>query len=229
MSVLIAALSLVILYSGAKKYFVTMPATYPPSFEDYVSWVALRTEKPVTMVYLGSPLVVHRVAYFVNTGMVPHTFTNVDFNAFSPQTYLGPGMRTILFWDTNTPQGTEYLQQVPRGFGAPVAFRDSSGNIWGYAATNSPEVSLDPIDGSSRGWNSLTGTPARAVLLLLLTAILVTTALGLRNRFSWPRLSFQAERQSSAEASDTAIAGNDAFEVELSFRIRVSPRKQKQP
>ncbi|HSA99612.1 MAG TPA: hypothetical protein VLE49_03100, partial [Anaerolineales bacterium] len=219
----------VILYSGAKKYFVTMPETYPPSFEDYVSWVALRAEKPSALVYLGSPLVAHRVAYFVNTKMVPHTFLNVDFNSFSPQAYAGPGVRTILFWEANTQQGYEYLQQVPHGFGTPVAFHDISGNIFGYAATNSPEISLESQAESSRGWNSLAGTPAQTILLLLLAGILVAGVYGLRGRFSWPHLSFRAEQQDQEGTSDTAIEKSDTFDVEFSFRIRISPRKQNRP
>jgi hypothetical protein len=59
-SVLIAILSLGILYAGAKKYFVTMPQTYPPSFEDFASWVALRTEEPVQIIYFG-PINSHTV------------------------------------------------------------------------------------------------------------------------------------------------------------------------
>lgn len=224
-SLLIAAISLSALYAGAKKYFVTMPETYPPSFEDYVAWVALQTEKPSAIVYLGSPMLVHRVAYFVSTRMVPHTYLSTDFSSFTPEPYAGPGVQTILFWDANA-QGYEYLKHVPAGFGAPVAYHDNVGNVWGYATTNSPAVNLEWQAGSSNGWDSLTGTPARTVLLLLLAGILLVGAVGLRNRFSLPRLSFDAGRPVREEESNTAIDRSEAFDVEISFRIRVSPRKQ---
>lgn len=224
-SLLIAAISLSALYAGAKKYFVVMPETYPPSFEDYVAWVALQTEKPSAIVYLGSPMLVHRVAYFVSTRMVPHTYLSTDFSSFTPEPYAGPGVQTILFWDANA-QGNEYLKHVPDGFGTPVAYHDNVGNVWGYATTNSPAVNLEWQAGSSNGWDSLTGTPARTVLLLLLAGILLVGGIVLRNRFSLPHLSFDAGRSVREEESNTAIDRSDAFDVEISLRIRVSPRKR---
>ena len=225
-SVLIAALSLGILYAGAKKYFVTMPQTYPPSFEDFASWVALRTEEPVQIIYFGPINVAHRVAYFVNTKMVPHTYLSVDLSALSLQEYIKPNTPAVLFWEINTPAGLEFLERVPADFKTPVAYYDNAGNLLGYAATNSPDVHLEWRAGSSGGWNSLTRTPARNILLLLLAGILLAGVLGLRNRFSWPRLSFEMERQAQEEASDPAVEKSDTFEVEFSFRIRVSPRKR---
>ncbi|MGE5775805.1 MAG: ArnT family glycosyltransferase [Chloroflexota bacterium] len=224
-SLLIAAISLGTLYAGAKKYFVTMPETYPPSFEDYVAWIALHTEKPSAIVYLGASVTAHRVAYLVNTRVVPHTFLSTEFSSFTPEPYAGPGVQTILFWDASS-QGTEYLDHVPAGFGAPVPYRDNVGNVWGYATTNSPEVNLEWRAGSSDGWDSLTGTPVWTVLLVLLAAILLVGAVGLRNRFSLPRLSFDAGKQVQGEASNTAIDKSEAFDVEISLRIRVSPRKR---
>ncbi|MBN2117847.1 MAG: glycosyltransferase family 39 protein [Anaerolineales bacterium] len=225
-SVLIAVLSLVILYAGAKKYFVTMPQTYPPSFEDFASWVALRTEAPVQIIYLGPINVAHRVAYFVNTKMVPHTYMSVDLSVLSLQEYIKPDMPAVLFWEINTPAGLEFLERVPAGFQTPVAYYDNAGNVLGYAATNSPDVRLVWSAGSSGGWSSLTRTPARNILLLLLAGILLAGVFGLWNRFSWPRLSFEMERQAQEEASDPAVETSDTFEVEFSFRIRMSPRKR---
>jgi hypothetical protein len=228
-SVLIAAISLSIFYAGAKKYFVTMPDTYPPAFEDYVSWVAWRTEKPVEIIYLGPTNVPHRVAYTVNTKMAPHTYLNVDFKTFSPQEHIVPGMPTILFWDANTQEGYEFLERVPKGFSKPVAYQDKAGNILGYAATNAPGILLAWKPGPLDGWASLTDTPARAVLLLLLTGIVLAGAFGLRKRVSLPRLSFETGRQVQNETSDPPAEKSDALEVELSFRIRVSPRKRNPP
>ncbi len=228
-SVLIAVMSLSILYSGMKKYFVTMPETYPPSFEDFACWVAWRTEEPVEMIYLGRADIPHRVAYLINARMVPHTYLSVDLNAFSPAEYLKPDMPTVLFWETNTKEGNPYLEKVPAGFSTPIAFRDKSGNILGYATTNSRDVSLEWKAGFSSGWSSLTHTPVRGILLLLLMGILLVGAFGLRNRFSLPRLSFETGRHVQEETPDTAMEKSDAFEVEFSIRVRVSPRKRNRP
>ncbi|RPJ28958.1 MAG: hypothetical protein EHM33_02600 [Chloroflexi bacterium] len=229
MSVLIAAVLLGILYSGAQKYFVTMPETYPPSFEDIVSWSAWRTEKPVEIVYIGRTDIAHRVAYLINAKMVPHTYLNVDIDIFSPREHLKPDLPTILFWETNTKEGFPHLQQVPDGFGAPVAFHDRNGNVVGYASTNLPGISLERKAAFSSGWSSLTDTPVRNILLFLLVGIFLTGLWGLRNRFSWPRLSVETGEQVQGEVSDAGVEKSDAFDIELSLRIRISPRKRNRP
>ncbi len=226
-NVLVVVASLGILYAGAKRYFVIMPATYPPSLEDLATWVAWRTEKPVEIIYIGRTDIPHRVAYLVTSKMVPHTYLNIDLNAFSPREHLKADMPTVLFWETNTKEGLAYLQKVPAGFSAPVAYRDKAGDVIGYATTNSPDVHLAWKAGLFGGWSSLTGTPVRTILLLLLMGILLAGALWLRNRFSWPRLSFEAGRQVQGNEADPDPERGDSFEIDFSFRIRVSPRKRK--
>jgi 4-amino-4-deoxy-L-arabinose transferase-like glycosyltransferase len=251
LSVLIAVASLVILYSGVKRYFVTMPETYPPSFEDYVSWVAWQTEQPIEIVYIGRSDVPHRVAYLINTRMVPHTYLTVDLNAFSPREHLNSDLPTVLFWETSTKEGLPHLERVPASFSAPVVFRNKDGYVLGYATTNSADISLELRSGFSSGWSSLINTPVWNILLVLLIAIFLVVIFGFASRFSWPRLMFPngqlAEENEGKdrmltgddpepgvlvqeeEGSDTHPKKSEAFDIEFSFRIRISPRKRNRP
>lgn len=251
MSFLVAIVSLIILYSGVKKYFVTMPETYPPAFEDYVSWVAWKNLKPVDVIYIGRADVPHRVAYLITTRMVPHTYSTLDLQAFSPQEHVRLDQPTVLFWETSSREGVPHLERVPAGFQAPVVVRDPSGNILGYASSNSDDVDLQWRAGFASGWSSLTGTPVRNILLLLLVGMFLTALLGLVARFSWPHLMFSMEKPAEEieqkdqmllaeqggdpeqtarvqpeETSSPLPRKSKGFEVEFSFRVRISPRKR---
>ena len=66
---LIVAVSSMLLFSGMREYFITMPIRNPPLFEDIVSWIAWRNEEPFNIIYLDSTeKTPHRVEYHVNTG-----------------------------------------------------------------------------------------------------------------------------------------------------------------
>ena len=227
-SALIGLISIAVLYAGAQKYFVTMPNTYPPSFEDFAAWVAWRTEKPMQLVYLGRTDIPHRVAYFVNTKMSPHIYTNLEPSAFSAQNVLSPDLPVVLFVETNTIEGLSYLQQPPAGFSAPVAYRDKAGNVLGYMMTNAAGIPLDwkvsPLD----GWNSLAKSPARNILLVLLGGLLLLGIFGLRNRVAWPSRSIEPGEQVRPEDAKSP-EGSDAFEIEFHFRIRFPSRRKKFP
>ncbi len=227
-SILIGAISIAILYAGTKKYFVTMPETYPPSFEDFASWVAWRTKKPAVLIYLGRTDVAHRVAYVINTKMAPHIYLNLDPSAFPLQDVLMPELPTVLFVETNTKEGLPYLQQPHAGFTAPIAFYNKAGSVLGYTMTNSSDIPLTWKPESIDGWNSLTESPARNILLVLLIGVLLVGLIGLWNRLAWPRLSLETGKQIHRE-EDKSTERSDAFEVELHFRIRFPSRKKNPP
>jgi 4-amino-4-deoxy-L-arabinose transferase-like glycosyltransferase len=224
-SALVAVVLLTVLYAGVKKYFVTMPETFPPSFEDFASWVAWRTEKPSELIYIGPTDIAHRLAYVVTTRMVPHTYRNVDPAAFSPEIDLRPDTQTILFWETNTKEGIPHLQQPPVGFGAPVAFLDKAGNVLGYTMTNASEVPLQWQAELTGGWNSIEG-PARNILLVLLFSMLLVGIVTLRSRFVWPRFSFETGKQLQQTEADEPTVTSDTFEIEFHFRVRFPSRRK---
>lgn len=226
-NVSMAILLFVILYFGVQRYFVQMPATYPPSYEDYVSWVAWSTEKPVQLIYLGPTDVAHRVAYLINNSLVPHTYINLDLNAFSPEEAIQPGVPTVVFAETSAKEGIPYLEKLPAGFGSLLDFRNKEGVTLGYAMTNSPEVQLDWNAGFSTGLDSLVNTPVRNLLLVLSILLLVLGALELRKRFRFPRLAFARTTDFPRETSIEQVEGN-VFELEFRLRIRLPGRKRDQ-
>ena len=216
-------------YYGAQRYFVAMPELYLSIFEDIVSWIAWRNDKPADLIYLGRTDIAHRVAYLVNVKMVPHGYASMDVNAFSPESSLSPNTPTILFAEVTTQDGISYLQQPPAGFDRPIAYHDKNGKILGYAMTNSPGVNLQPKAGLADGLHSLTDKPVRHVILILLLGMLVTATLGLRNRFAWPRVTVEAGNRDQETEADKSSEGSEGYEVDIRLRIRIPARKQKPP
>ena len=220
---------LVILYFGAQRYFVITPATYPPGYEDYASWVAWSTEKPVRLIYMGATDVAHRVAYLVNAQLVPHTYINSPISSALPMEAFQPDRPTVVFAETIVKQGYPYLEQPPAGFGPLLEYRDRLGNILGYAMANSPDVQLQWQAGYSSGWDSLTRTPVWVLLIILMIGILLVALWELRNRVRLPRLSIErGSRVEEESTSLTSIQGDD-FEIEFRLRIRRPSRKRNQP
>jgi 4-amino-4-deoxy-L-arabinose transferase-like glycosyltransferase len=227
-SVAVGLITVVVLYAGVQKYFVAMPQTYPPGFEDFASWVAWRAERPLDLVYVGRTDIAHRVAYLVSAKMVPHSYVNVDLNVFSPQDVLNPDKPTVLFVETNAKEGLSYLEKPPAGFSMPVPFLNRAGAILGYALTNSPGLSLAWKPGFSSGWDSLIDSPARTVLLVLLLGIVLVGAYGLQKRYAWPQISLETGNQPPQESAGAPERGG-TFEVEFHFRIRFPSRRKNPP
>jgi len=223
-SVSIEVISILILYAGVQNYFVKMPKTYPPSFEDFAAWVAWRTEKPHLLIYLGRTDVPHRLAYGIKTKMATHAYMNLDPNTFSPQDAM-LGLPTVLFVETKTKEGFSYLQKPSVDFGASVPFYDAFGNVAGYTLTNSSDTPLAWRVDLADGWNALMKSPAGNILLVLLTIILLVGIAILWRRFTWLNSSLETGEHIHRE-TDKSTEGSDAFEVEFHFRIRFPSRRK---
>jgi hypothetical protein len=219
------AIALTSLYFGFQRYFIRMPIDYPPPFEDIASWLAWRTDKPVTLVYLGGTHSPHRVEYLVNSAMVPHQYKSGLVSEFSPETDLDATEPAIIFVDS--PGGEEFpLQdQALEGFGKPVAYTYRDEYVTGYALTNT-SLDLNPKVGIADGINSLTNTPVRYVLAVLFATLCIAFVLLVRDSTGWPQKEIVLEigkRQSSPK--DTAL-GDGKPEFDFHLRIRIPPRKR---
>jgi hypothetical protein len=178
---------------------------------------------------MGATDVPHIVAYLINAGLVPHTYLNVALNLPLPAEAYQSDMPTVVFSETPVKLGYLYLEQPPDGFDLPYVFRDKLGNVLGYAMTNSPEIPLEWKAGFSSGWSSLTGTPVRGILVVLMIGILLMAIVELRSRVRLPQLSI--ERGSKVEEDSTSLTSiqGDDFVIEVRFRIRRPPRQRNQP
>ena len=134
---LIVAVSSMLLFSGMREYFITMPIRNPPLFEDIVSWIAWRTEEPFNIIYLDSTeKTPHRVEYHVNTGMVPHTYDSVSTYNFN---WENVPENSIVFLDP----GEESVPGPPSGFDNSATYVNMDGETIGYAWSDT-DVDLEP-------------------------------------------------------------------------------------
>jgi hypothetical protein len=191
--------------------------------------VAWKTKQPVRLIYMGGTDVPHVVAYLINAGLVPHTYLNVGLNMPLPAEAYQSDMPNVIFAETPVKLGYRYLEQPPDGYGPVYGFRDKLGNVLGYAMTNSPEIALEWKAGFSSGWSSLTGTPVRGILVVLMIGILLIATLELRTRVRLPQLSIERGSKVEEESTDLASIQGDDFVIEFRFRIRRPPRQRNQP
>lgn len=171
---LIGLILAVSIYCGITRYFVTMPKAYPPWFEDIVAWVAWRTEKPVEIIYVGNGNTTHRIAYLVNSHMVPHTYKSIDTKGFSLNTDLDPNTPTIVFYEAGPDSDPAILLHPSKGYDTLTSYYNQGGDVIGFALTNS-RVNLHPRSGLNDGLHSLTDTPVRFLLVGLLAATFAVT------------------------------------------------------
>lgn len=226
-STILTAVALASAYLGFQRYYVKMPVDYPALFEDTVSWLAWRTEKPVEIIYLSETQVPHRVEYLINAGMIPHTYRSMLISEFSSETDLAGNTPTMIFVDS--PHEDKFpLQGLDlNGFGKAVSYKYKNEYITGYATTNTG-IDLNPNVGVADGLNSLRDTPVRYVLLGLFI-LLVTTILLITQRIvGWPRKEFLLEIGKKRTETGQSIAGdsNDKSEFDFHLRIRIPPRKR---
>jgi hypothetical protein len=163
--ILLAIASIVILYFGVQKYFVSMPAIYPPLFEDIASWIAWKTERPADLIYLGQDDKPHRVEYLLNANLVHHKYRSLLLNDFSPDIISTENKPTIIFIESKDEISKLTIQKLP-GFSVPIPYQYTDGTIIGYVMTNTV-IDLTPKVDREEGWGSLTDTPVRWILIVL--------------------------------------------------------------
>lgn len=133
----IAILSVALVFSGLREYFIVMPMRNPPLFEDIASWIAWRTEEPLTIFFLDSTeKTPHRVEYHVNTQMMPHKFDSVAPYEFDWQKLPE---NSIVFIES----GENNLPAPPPAFNNSSTYTNKDGETIGYARTNT-NVDLQP-------------------------------------------------------------------------------------
>lgn len=178
----IAAACLVIVVFGLRAYFITMPATYPPSFEIIAFWISGKIEIPVHLIYVGQPEKAYRLEKFMNTAGMPHEYRGILPEEFSPPTGL-PDTPTVIFIESQKGQGTPWLRTQLAGYHQPVPYNDKDGKLIGYAMANI-DVDLEPRIGFDVGLRSLVEKPVRFVLILLVFALILFGYLTFRHRGS---------------------------------------------
>ena len=126
-----------IVFNGMRQYFIVMPEHNPPLFEDIVSWIAWRNEKPLTLVFIGTDAEKpHRIQYHVDTFMVPHKYistTPADFN------WQDVPFGSVVFYE----QQDERVPPPPLEFSTSATYTDQNGDVIGKAWTNT-NVDLQP-------------------------------------------------------------------------------------
>jgi hypothetical protein len=122
--------------SGIREYFTVMPTRNPPLFEDIVSWIAWRTEEPLTIVYIGPDAErPHRIQYLVDTLMVPHKYVSTTPASFD---WKDIPFGSIVFYE----QQEERIPSPPFEFSAPATYILNE-KVIGKAWTNT-DVDLQP-------------------------------------------------------------------------------------
>ena len=172
--ILLAATSIVIIYFGAQKYFVTMPMIYPPSFEDIASWIAWKTETPTDLIYLGQEDKPHRVGYLVDIKMTHHEYQSLLLNDFSPEIVSNGNRPTIIFLEDKD-AAVDPKQWIMPGFSMPIPYVFMDGSIIGYVITNTV-IDMDPHADREDGWGSLADTPVCWILILLIILCAISGA-----------------------------------------------------
>ena len=156
---------------GFQKYFVAMPAMYPPSFEDIASWVSWKTQTPTNLIYLSQENEPHSVQYLVDTKMARHKYQSSTFDKFIPEVHPAVNTPTILFVEENDEILGSKLRSLP-GFSVPIPYSYTDGSILGYVITNTM-IDINPEIDQEEGIQSLTTTPVKWILFLLVIVAVV--------------------------------------------------------
>ena len=105
----IVLLSGALVFCGVRQYFIVMPERNPPLFEDIVSWIAWRTDEPLTIVYISTSDVRHRVQYLAETHMIPHKYISILQEDFK--------------WQDVPPNSIVFIEVQSEGKGTPLQNR----------------------------------------------------------------------------------------------------------
>jgi hypothetical protein len=157
--------------SGIREYFTVMPTRNPPLFEDIVSWIAWRTEEPLTIVYIGPDLdKPHRVQYHVDTLMVPHKYVSTTPASFY---WKDVPFGSLVFYE----QQDKRIPSPPFEFSTSATYTLNE-EVIGKAWTNT-EVDLQPalLFANANWTNSVS-----SILLYSVVAIIVFALFTLKIR-----------------------------------------------
>ena len=163
---MLALVSLASVLMGIRSYFITMPERNPPLFEDIVSWIAWRTEEPITIVYVGRTDIRHRVQYQVDTRMALHKYLAISAEDFEWQ---GLPVNSIVFYE-------QQVQGIPAplpNFSNFASYTNKDGGFIGYAWSDT-KVDLQP----QPLFTGLADIPIPAVLGIMLISLIVSLMRG---------------------------------------------------
>ena len=168
---ILALVGVAMVFSGVREYFTIMPIRNPPLFEDIASWIAWRTEEPLTIVYVGPTDIRHRVQYQIDTRMAPHAYIGIvqeDFN------WQAVPPKSIVFFEVQAEGKGTQLSKPPSEFANTASYTNRDGQIFGYAWANT-DVNLKPQPPFpiTMGEIPVTIIPALSVLVIIVV-ILVT-------------------------------------------------------
>ena len=123
--------------TGLFTYFIAMPRRNPPLFEDVVSWIAWRTDEPLSLIYISKDADdPHRVQYLISTKMVPHACLPTEPADFSWE-YVPS--KSIVFLE----QGDLSIPPPDPQFNNFATYTNANNEIIGFAWTNT-DVLLQP-------------------------------------------------------------------------------------
>ena len=168
-TLILMLLLLIIVLTGWQSYFVRMPQQYPPSFEDIASWIAWRTEDPVTIVYLGrDDTTPHRVEYLIDTQVVSHQ-------------YLGKGSSGFN-WEQIPPNSIVFVEQQagsiptpPQRFNQAASYINPENHeVIGYAWTDT-DTNLQPAPALPFSIRNFPVTIIPSVIVLAIMIFLLMT------------------------------------------------------
>ena len=131
---------MVVVGVGWHSYFIEMPRRYPPTFEDIASWIAWRTDEPLTIVYVGNTGNPHRVQYLVDTHMVPHRYVSV---AQEDLNWQDVPAKSVVFFEGQPDGKNTFIPPPPSTFINSAAYTNPEEEVIGYAWANT-DVDLQP-------------------------------------------------------------------------------------
>ena len=117
-----------------------MPERNPPLFDDIVSWIAWRTDEPLTIVYISTSDVRHRVQYLAVTHMIPHKYISILQEDFKWQEATP---NSIVFIEGQSEGKDTPLPEPPSTFTNHAVYTNPEGNMIGNAWSNT-DVELQP-------------------------------------------------------------------------------------
>lgn len=182
----------VLIIIGLHQYFVVMPDKYRPTFEDIVSWNAWRQKDPMVIYYIEEEPGIHKVEYLTNRKLSKDEYINLSYDSLQTGNGLMTSLHPALIFYPQDDEGriTKSIISAEAGFRPPIEYKDVSGNVIGYGATNVPGLELQPDYSFVRGIESLVHKPVIYVLVALLLALAV---IGWRRLQSKPAKAFEFE------------------------------------
>jgi len=209
---------------GLYKYYVQMPNSYPPSFEDIASWITWKAGLSASILYIQDSPNQSRVAYVVNSKMASGSYDQTQIADFLSYNFKLPDaeLQHVIAFFPADPNGkiTARLRQILPGKLDLATFYDMNHNILGYVMTNTT-VQLQPDASLSEGILSIIDTPA---LILILLALIASATFALWDiKGSWPHTAILTSVQREP------CQPIDNSKVKFSIRIDIphkKPRKE---